>query len=280
MPGRYKFTALDSLFGVEGSPVMQSIRETIARIAMSDLGVLIVGESGTEKEVLARRIHELSGRSSREFVHLNCCSFTEDLSGRALFGSEDLTLTGIEVRRGIVELANGGTIYFDQITELPPSVHTRICRAVENRQFRRVDGFEPVGVNVRVIASINRRSGDTMRYEEPGHTPYCNMCTIYINLPPLRERREDIPILIEQFMLEAKNLTVHHPAGITTEALDLFLSYDWPGNAQELYQAMEYALDACSDQFIRKNHLPEYMQRHDWKQTRLRANEPTLTWDS
>ena len=258
---------------------MREILEAVRNIAVSDLGVLIVGESGTEKEVIARRIHEFSARSNREFVHLNCCSFADDLSGKRLFGSDDLTLTGIEVERGIIELASGGTIYFDKISELSPSTQTLICRAVEDRQFQRVGGFEPIDLNIRVIASVDRRSGDKILTEGSGHAPYYHMSTMHINLPPLRERREDIPVLMEQFMLDAKYLKARRPTGITTEALDLFLSYDWPGNTEELYQAMEHALVKCSDQFIRKSHLPEYLQKDDRKKTESRENEPTFTWD-
>ena len=273
----YRFNSMDSLFGQEGSPAMQSILETIARIAMSDLGVLIAGESGTEKELLARKIHELSGRAHQQFVHLNCSAFAHDLSGRELLGSEDMTLVGIEIQPGIIETAHGGTVYFDNISELPSTLRSKICRMVEDRYFRRVGGVEVVDVNARVIASISNRSGETFVHEGSRRELYYRMCAVCINLPPLRERREDIPILIEQYVLEAKNRTSHRLKGITNEALKLCLSYDWPGNTQELHQAMEHALVACSNQFIRKSHLPKYLQGYGTKDDERWTNNPVLT---
>lgn len=259
---------------------MRSIRATIERIALSDLGVLIVGESGTEKELLAREIHTLSGRAEHQFVHLNCSSVSAGDALGIIFGSESLTLHGMDIERGVLEIARGGTIYFDGMSELEQSVQSKLCRVVEDHYFRRVGGFDVVGLNVRLIASVSRCSADSISSEETGSEFYYRMCPININLPPLRERREDIPLLIKQYILEDNKHLTCRPKGITGEALSLCVSYDWPGNALELKKAMEHALVACSEQFIRRNHLPNYLQELNQKSKLRLTTESIHTWRS
>jgi transcriptional regulator with PAS, ATPase and Fis domain len=279
MPEVLTFSSMKSLAVSSQSHVMKEVLEAARNIAVSDLGVLIVGESGTEKELLARRIHELSVRSAGEFVHLKCGTFSDDLSGKQLFGSEELTFSGIEIHRGIFELASGGTIYFDGIAELPRTVQNRICRAVEEQQFRRVGGLTPIAVNVRLISSIDRKSGDIM-WNAPAREPYCHLSSVQLNLPPLRERREDIKLHLAQFMLNTQNTAKRRPAGISAEALDLLLAYDWPGNTQELYGAMEHAIAVCSDEYITRRHLPERVNRIDREQPQVGADQLMFTWSS
>jgi transcriptional regulator with PAS, ATPase and Fis domain len=279
MSAAVTFSSMKSLAVSTQSTVMKEVLEAARNIADSELGVLIVGESGTEKELLARRIHELSVRAAGEFVHLKCAAFGDDLSGKKLFGSEELTLSGIEIQPGIFELASGGTIYFDGISELPRPVQNRICKAVEEQQFRRVGGLAPIALNVRLISSIERKSGDIM-WSDPGREPYCHLCSVQLNLPPLRERREDIKLHLAQFMLNTQNAAKPRPAGISAEALDLLLAYDWPGNTQELYGAMEHAIAVCSDEYITRRDLPERMNRNDRVQPQKGADELMVTWSS
>jgi len=239
---------------------MRTILETVERIAVSDLGVLIVGERGTGKKWFAHVIHKVSGRSGRPFVHIDCSAIPSDAIEKVLLGWEDLTLGGIEIHEGALEKASGGTIFFNNICDMPVPVLMKIARILENQQFRRVGGFEEIGVNIRVLAVLSK---DILQEDEGNllARDVCSrFCPITINLPPLRERRADIPFLIDQFIQEQCPEKSRRPGGITADALNICRSYYWPGNSWELRMVVKHAIERCSGQFIQGSHLPEYLQ--------------------
>ncbi|MBI1806200.1 MAG: sigma-54-dependent Fis family transcriptional regulator [Ignavibacteria bacterium] len=242
---------------------MRTIMQTLDRIALSDLGVLVVGEEGTGKKWLAKMIHQVSGRARSPFLWVDCKTLNRETLEKEIFGSEELTFSGIEITRGAVERAYGGTIFFENVEELPALLQMKIARVLEHQHFRRVGGFEEIGVNVRIITT-SRTKPAVLEDDGIDKTEiYHRMCPVILNLPPLRERREDILFLIEKFIMETTTDRANRPKGITGSALRTCLEYHWPGNARELKVAIKHAARICSDQFIRKNHLPVYLQDYN-----------------
>jgi DNA-binding NtrC family response regulator len=252
-----------SSFGkLKPSPIMQNILQTIEKIAASDLGVLIVGEQGTEKEWLARTIHRMSGRADHEFVNIDCSTPSTELVEKEIFGFEELTLTGIEIYNGIFEEAAGGTIFFDHISMLPVALQTKIARVLAHQSFRHMGGFEEIGINIRVIASSVKNPSETVEGMISGHEYSLRIWPVIINLPPLRERRDDILFLIQRSIIEASDRYRRQPPGITTGAISACLAYNWPGNAHELQRTIDLAVTMCHDSFIQREHLPNYIQEY------------------
>lgn len=228
-------------------------------VAVSELGVRIVGENGTGKEWLARLIHNLSARADGQFVHVDCSAIPHYSLEQEIFGAESITRSGIDIRAGILESAHGGTIYFDRISALPINLKIKISRAVERQHFRRVGGFEEVSVHVRVIIGVNKQPDESGTAASRDITD--RMSPICINIPPLRERRDDIPFLIESFIEEAHQRNGCRPESISAEALQACLAHDWRGNIHELRSVIEYSLLMCSEPLIGERHLPDYLRR-------------------
>ena len=241
---------------------MQNILQTIRNVAVSDLGVLVVGEEGTEKEWLARMIHDFSGRSEGAFIHVHCSLLKYDEMEMTLFGSEELLMDGVTIRKGVLEESSHGTLLIENVSDLPTSLQMKLARVMEHRHYHRVGGFEHLQANIRVITTLNKKPGDMIVNGNFGKEIYYRVCPVIINLPPLRERREDIIFLIEKFVKEFSEHHPSHPKGMTAGALRSCLTYDWPGNVTELKNVITYALDSCSDKVIRKIDLPEYVQKH------------------
>ena len=262
MPNTTFHTPVYTFGKVKPSPIMQNILQTIEKIAASDLGVLIVGEQGTEKESIARTIHRLSGRANHKFITIDCSSPSPELIEREIFGFEELTLTGIEIYRGVLEEAAAGTIFFDRISMLPVSLQTKIARVLAHQSFRHIGGFEEISINVRVIASSVKNPSESVGDIGPGKEYSLRIWPVIINLPPLRERRNDIIFLTQKYILETSKRLRRQPPGITTEAIDSCLSYNWPGNAQELQSTIELAVTMCHDSIIQREHLPNYIQEY------------------
>ncbi|WP_457670425.1 sigma 54-interacting transcriptional regulator [Thiolapillus sp.] len=211
------------------------------KIAKGSIPVLILGESGTGKEVLARWIHEQSGRQGA-FVTLNCATLGRDLLEAELFGVEKGAATGVEARPGILERANGGTVFLDEVGEMPPEIQARLLRALEDTSIYRVGGKNPVPVEVRFLAATNRPLEENLGEEGFRLDLFHRLAAFDITLPPLRERREDIPQLAAFFFENAaRNAGVGTP-GITRGALSRLLDHDWPGNIRELRNEMERAV--------------------------------------
>ena len=261
MQRRHVFSSMGTLFGPRPSLVMQDIIETVERVAVSDLGVLITGEPGTGKKWLAHLLHNFSGRHEKDAVMVDCSSCPPDEIERVLFGSEQVTFSENEVHCGILEKTAGGTLILHRISELPEPVQIKIIRAIEHQDFHRLGGKENIRLSLRLIATVQRTFGETQAPGELGKEIYHRICPITINLPPLRERRDDIPFLIEHRIGEAAIGERQRPRGITASALKVCLKYPWPGNVRELQHVVVEAVKNCPDQFIGRKHLPEYLYR-------------------
>ncbi len=249
-----------TLVGPEPSRLMKEILGVIRGIALSDLVVLIVGECGTEKEWLAKKVHEMSGRSAERFVSLDCSNLDHDSMAQVILGHEDLTLTGVEINKGILEAASGGTLLLDNITALSPDVLRRIAGSIEHQQFRRVGGSQEVMTRVRFILGVCKSydsNGEDQRVEKEISN---RVCPVIVNLPPLRDRKEDIAILIKEFMSESQETSARQPLSMSDDAMRICTHYDWPGNAQELKMVIEHSVKLCPGNVIQEPHLPEYLR--------------------
>ncbi|MEW5981012.1 MAG: sigma-54 dependent transcriptional regulator [Acidobacteriota bacterium] len=225
---------------ISKNPGMQKIFDLARSAARSASTILILGESGTGKELLARAIHAESPRRHAAFVAVSCAALTETLLESELFGHERGSFTGAYARRrGKFEAAHGGTLFLDEIGDISPKLQLDLLRVLEDRRFCRVGGTEPVDVDGRIVAATNcdlRRAVEEGKFRED---LYYRLNVIPITLPPLRDRREDIPLLIEHF-LEQLNIEMHQRVeGVSAEALALLMRYDWPGNVRELRNVLE-----------------------------------------
>ena len=239
------------------SAEMREILESIALIAPTDATVLILGESGTGKELVANLIHEQSPRSSQPLVKLNCAALTETLLESELFGHERGAFTGATGRKaGRFELADGGSFFLDEIGEMSPMTQAKLLRVLQEQQFERVGGTQTIHVDVRIIAATNKNLEAEVEEGRFREDLYYRLNVIPIQLPPLRERRADIPVLAEHFLKHyaAKNHRVIQQ--ILPEALDLLMRYNWPGNVRELENAIERGVIIARGEFLTPNELP------------------------
>ncbi len=235
---RRKLQRMTGIVG-ETEPIREAM-ERIVQIAPVDSTVLITGESGTGKELAARGIHQLSPRRNRSFLAVNVAALSDSLLESELFGHEKGAFTGaIDARRGFFELANRGTLFLDEIGEMPLSTQTKLLRVLEQREFLRVGGEKPIRVDVRIIVATNQ---DLRRLVAAGgfrRDLYYRLNVLNIHLPPLRERREDIPRLIDHFVDEISRRMDRSFPGISDRAMDILVAYDWPGNVRELRNLVE-----------------------------------------
>jgi len=241
---------------------MQRLLETARQIATSDSSVVIHGESGTGKELLARYIHRSSRRTEGPFVAFNCGALSEDLAASELFGHEKGAFTGAQARKlGLFEAANGGTLFLDEVAELPPSVQVKLLRVLQEREVLRVGAVEPVKIDVRVLAASNR---DLREAVEAGHLRndlYFRLNVVTLSLPPLRERRDDIPLLA-YFLLRKFAVTMDRPVEeITPEAMQRLVEYDYPGNVRELSNFIERGVALAQGEVLDVEHLPQHLGR-------------------
>lgn len=254
-----------SVFMTVHSPVMKNLVATLEQIAPSDLSVLIVGENGAGKEQVARAIHRLSARAEHRFFRVDCSAIPPEKPAREIFGYEHVTNAGIEIGYGAIEKADGGTIFLDEVGELPMVIQRKIARVFVAQQFQRIGGQKSISCNVRVIAALSRRLKtrveESLLTEEVQH----RISPIIINVPPLRERREDIPYLIDEFLLESKSQLGGAVTRISPEALYLCLMNDWPGNIRQLRNALEYAMTIHQNHLIRAEDFPPFVYRNQSK---------------
>jgi DNA-binding NtrC family response regulator len=232
---------LRAITGIVGTTeVMEEVLERVVQFAAVDSTVLIQGESGTGKELVARGLHALSARRHRPFIAVNVAALPETLLESELFGHEKGAFTGAaSLRKGLFELAHGGTIFLDEIGEMPMATQTKLLRVLEEREFRRVGGEETLRVDVRVIAATNRDLREQVELAEFRRDLYHRLNVLRITLPALRERREDIPRLIEQFAREFSRAHDRPFPGIDPEAMQILVEYAWPGNVRELRNLIE-----------------------------------------
>jgi DNA-binding NtrC family response regulator len=242
---------------VGNSEVMREIYTLIEQVAPSAVSVLVTGESGTGKEMVARTIHKLSPRANQPFVAINCAAVPETLMESELFGHEKGAFTGAADRRiGCFELANNGTLLLDEIAEMPFVLQAKLLRVLEDRKVRRLGSTREVGIDVRVIAATNKDPYKAVQEGTLREDLLYRLNVITIKLPPLREHRDDIGLLV-QHMIEEMSRRHNKTAGIiSTEAMDALLDYHWPGNIRELRNVIERAVVICEGEQIEKRHLP------------------------
>ena len=236
-------------------PRMQDVYKTIGRIAGSDVTVLLRGESGTGKELVARAIHHYSRRAGRPFIAVSCAAIPGTLLESELFGHERGAFTDAKERKlGKLELAHGGTFYLDEIGDMPLDLQAKLLRALQERSIERVGGQDTIRIDVRVLAATNRDLESLMKEGKFREDLYYRLNVVTLNLPPLRERRRDIPLLVEHFL--AKYAPELGERGLAPEALDRLVGHEWPGNVRELENVVQRAMVMATSGIILPEHLP------------------------
>ena len=239
------------------SKPMQEVMRIVEMAAPSSASVLITGETGTGKEIVARTIHRLSPRAERPFVAINCSAIPESLMESEIFGHERGAFTGAAERRiGCFELADGGTLLLDEIGEMPAPTQAKLLRVLEDRKVRRLGSKSETPVDVRVLAATNKDPEQAVANRSLRQDLYFRLNVFHIHLPPLREHREDIPLLIEHMLRDINAKHGRHVRGIGAEVLDVFQSHTWPGNVRELRNVLERAAIMCDRELIGRTHLP------------------------
>jgi transcriptional regulator with GAF, ATPase, and Fis domain len=240
------------------SPRMQEVYRFIARAAPSSSTVLISGESGTGKELVARALHQRSPRRGKPFVAINCAALTETLLESELFGHEKGAFTGaLTQKKGKLELADGGTVFLDEIGELAPVLQAKLLRVLQERELDRLGGARPIKVDIRLIAATNRNLAEEVAKGQFRQDLYYRLNVVALTMPPLRERREDIPLLASYFAIKHGQKFKRMVKVISPEARACLMNYDWPGNIRELENAIERAVVLGSSEMIMPEDLPE-----------------------
>jgi DNA-binding NtrC family response regulator len=239
------------------SPAMESLRQLIRRVARTQATVLIQGESGTGKELVARMIYKESTRASAPFIKLNCAAVPENLIESEFFGHERGAFTGaLNKREGRFELAHGGTLLLDEISEISPTVQAKLLRVLQERELERVGGNRTIRVDVRVIATTNRQLEVSVERKEFRQDLFFRLNVVPIHVPALREHKEDIPFLAQEFMRRFLRKHGVHVRGLSEEAVEALNRHAWPGNVRELQNVVERAVILCGDgNLIRPEHL-------------------------
>lgn len=250
----------DALIGC--SPAMKEVFKELVRVGQSKATVLLRGESGTGKELIAKLIHENSPRAGKPFIKVNCAALSETLLESELFGHEKGSFTGaIQMRKGRFELADGGTIFLDEIGDLPLPVQVKLLRVLQEMEFERVGGVETLSVDVRTIAATHRELENAILEGTFRQDLYYRLNVVPIRLPPLRERREDIPLLINHF-LEIFNKENNKKVSLSNEMIQLLIQYDWPGNVRELENCMERLVVLAEDESVNLRNIPPAIETY------------------
>jgi DNA-binding NtrC family response regulator len=237
---------------------MREVEQLLARIAPSEANLLLTGESGVGKEIYAGEVHRLSQRAGASMVKLNCGAFPANLIEAELFGYAKGAFTGATVAfPGMLAEADGGTLFLDEITEMPMELQTRFLRVLQEREFRPLGTTKNIPVNFRLIAACNRPPALAVREERLRQDLYFRLKTFEIEIPPLRERREDLPKLADLFIRRFAAALGKTPPQLGSDVLEVMRQYPWPGNVRELQNAIEHALVLCEGSMIEAKHLPQ-----------------------
>jgi len=266
---RRRLKDVHSFHGIIGADEkMQLVYELISDLAASDCPVLIQGESGTGKELIANAIHEESRRAGRPFVTVNCGALPEGVLESELFGHVRGAFTGaVRDRKGRFELADGGTLFLDEVAELTPNMQVKLLRVLQDGTFQRVGGEKTVRVDVRLVSATNYDLRERVRQGQFREDLFYRLCVVPINLPPLRERRNDIPLLLNHFIERFGREQKDPICEITPDALHFLIDYPWPGNIRELQNALQYAFVKCKSDSIHIEHLPPEIVSFSARQT-------------
>jgi transcriptional regulator with PAS, ATPase and Fis domain len=256
---------------------MKAVLDRIRKVADTQSTVLITGDSGTGKELIAHAVHHNSSRSNRPMVTVDCGSIPAELLESELFGHTKGAFTGAtEGRKGLFEEASGSTLFLDEIGELPLALQVKLLRAIQEREIRRIGDNHPIQVDLRIVAATNHDLETAVNSGQFREDLYYRLNVVSIHLPSLRHRPEDIPLLAKHFL--NKYGQKHHRTlrMIAPDAIDVLMNYDWPGNIRELQNAIEHAIIICEGQVIQPTDLPEKMQFTDPK---VRVNIPANRLD-
>jgi transcriptional regulator with PAS, ATPase and Fis domain len=240
------------------SDVMTSLMKMIDRVAPSNANILVLGESGTGKELIARSIHERSNRKSKAFVAINCGALRETLLESELFGHEKGSFTGAYTRKiGLAEAANGGTLFLDEIGELDPSIQAKLLRFLQEGEFFRVGGKDPIKVDIRLICATNRELDKEVVKGNFREDLFYRINTIVVSAPPLRRRKDDIPNLVSHFLNSSNHAYLNRGRTVSEDAMKVLMRYDWPGNIRELQNVCERLQILSDGHMIMLNDVPE-----------------------
>ena len=265
---------------VGSSKPMLEVFKLIGKVAPSDATVLITGESGTGKELIAEALHRASKRNPHPLVKVSCAALPETLLETELFGHEKGSFTGaMAMRKGRFESANKGTIFLDEIGEMTPGTQTKLLRILQEREFERIGSNVPIKIDIRVITATNRNLAEEVNRGKFREDLYYRLNVIHIHMPPLRDRKDDIPLLVEHFLVKYRHAPGAIPTTITEEALQKLLSYDWPGNVRELENAVERAVVLSRGNPITLEHLPMGDAREARDRARLAERRSRLKDD-
>jgi len=253
---------------------IEALRQTIAQIAPTDTNVLILGETGTGKELVARAIHHLSARADRRFLAINCGAFTEDLLANELFGHEKEAFTGARgVKKGLLEVAPGGTIFLDEIGDMPWSMQAKLLRVIQEKTMMRVGGTVEIPVDIRILAATNKDLKQEVERGTFRKDLYYRLNVVTLSVPPLAERRDDIPLLAHHFLQKFANAQGKSVNQISKEVMDVLMNYEFPGNVRELENIMERAVTLCTGPVIELRHLAPDLQQRQFQVSRRQRHK-------
>jgi|YelNatPaOPRAMG01_1025707.scaffolds.fasta_scaffold00104_3 DNA-binding NtrC family response regulator len=239
------------------SPAIRRVLELVRRVAPINTTVLITGESGTGKELVARLIHQYSPRRNAPFMAINCGAIPENLIESELFGHVKGAFTGAtRDKDGLFKVANGGTLFLDEVCAIPLNLQVRLLRAIEEKEFLPVGGTRPVRVDVRILAASNRDLAAEVREGRFREDLFYRLNVVNIDIPPLRERKEDIPLLVQYFVERHNRALGKRVRGVDDQTMSVLVNYEWKGNVRELENVIERAMILCDDEMIRVHHLP------------------------
>ena len=248
---------VDDIIG--NSDSMAVLKEKIPMIAATDSSVLIYGETGTGKELVAQSIHTSSRRKNKHFVSQNCAAIPSNLLEGILFGTVKGSYTGAENKLGLFEIANGGTLFLDEINSMDIGLQSKILKAIEEKQVMRVGGYEPIATDIKIISAVNENPLTCVQEGKLREDLFYRLSVVQLNVPPLRERYEDLLLLTSYFIDEYNRQMKKDILGLDEEAEAILKAYTWPGNVRELRNVIEGAFNVASGRFIRRMDLPEYL---------------------
>lgn len=257
---RFTGYTFDSIIG-HGQKLLTAI-EIARKTAAQDSSILLVGETGTGKEIFAQSIHHASRRSSKPFIALNCAAIPESLIESLLFGTKKGSFTGSENKPGYFEEANGGTLFLDELNSMSLGMQSKILRVIQENTFRRVGGQKDIELDVRIISSCNEDPFRSISDNKFRKDLFYRLSTVMIELPPLREHMEDLEELIRNYLSKTAFQYVHSITEMHPEALRIMKNYSWPGNVRELYHVLDYAQNVADSNLLMPEHLPTYLKKN------------------
>lgn len=261
-----KFEEVRSFHNIVGkNNRMQEIFRLVRRVAETDSTVLVYGETGTGKELIASAIHYCSDRSKNDFIKVNCAALPESLLESELFGHVKGAFTGAtRDRKGRFESASGGTIFLDEVGDTSPAFQAKLLRVLQEREIERVGDHTPIKINVRVLAATNKNLINLVKQNRFREDLYFRISVVTIELPSLRERIDDISLLTEDILAKLNKKSKRKVKGVSSEVMKLFMEYPWPGNIRELKNAIEHAFVFCKKDFIEREDMPSYLTALDF----------------